>query len=462
MSRRAYFLRGVVLSGLFDRAIERISISTLQPAVRNARTHSKAQLRQLAQSIERYGWTNPILVDDDNRILAGHGRLEAAKALGHQEVPCLRLSGMSEAERRAYVIADNQLALKAGWDKGLLALELQELTILDIELDMTITGFELPEIDLIIKEAADADPKGAEPQDEGAEAPVDGPAVSELGDVWVLGRHRLLCGDAKDAAAVANLMAGGQADMIFTDPPYNVPIDGHVSGLGQVRHREFAEGSGEMTAEEFTAFLRETLGPAAAACRDGAIAYICMDWRHLQEVLAAGYAVFTELKNLCVWNKTNGGMGTFYRSQHELVLVWKIGDAPHTNTFGLGDKGRYRTNVWTYAGANAFRTERMEELKAHPTVKPVALVADAIRDVSHRGQVVLDVFGGSGTTLIAAEKTGRIARLIEIDPIYCDVIVRRWEKLTGKCAMRECDGKTFEAAQTNTSGWGSPSAGWAA
>lgn len=446
------------MSVLFDRAVERIPITALKPAKRNARTHSEAQINQIAASMERFGVTNPALVDDENRIIAGHGRIAAAKKLGHTEFPCLRLSHLSEAEQRAYILADNKLALNAGWDRELLAIDLRELG--EMQFDLGLTGFSLPEIDLILTDVDEADPAGA---DADANAPVPPPpvALTQAGDLWCLGRHRLLCGDAKDPAVVARVMDGGLADMLFTDPPYNVPIQGHVSGLGRVQHREFAEGVGEMSSDEFTAFLSESLGAAASACRDGAIGFVCMDWRHLQEALTAGHKVFRELKNLCVWNKTNAGMGTFYRSQHELVLVWKVGSGPHTNTFGLGDKGRYRTNVWTYAGANAFKAERMEELKLHPTVKPVALVADAIRDVTHRGELVLDVFGGSGTTLIAAQKTGRLARLVELDPTYCDVIIQRWERQTGQSALLDGDGRTFEQVSAERSAWTATSE-WAA
>lgn len=446
------------MSILFERVVERIPITHLKPAKRNARTHSDGQIKQIVASMERFGVTNPALIDDDNRILAGHGRIAAAKQLGHVEFPCLRLSHLSEAEKRAYVLADNKLAINAGWDKELLAIDLRELG--ELAFDVSLTGFSLPEIDLILTEADAAAPDGDEPSDD-QPGPAVCAAVTLPGDLWVLGRHRLLCGDAKDPTQIARLMDGGLADMVFTDPPYNVPIQGHVSGLGKVQHREFAEGVGEMSAAEFTAFLSETLGIAAGVCRDGAIAYVCMDWRHLQELLTAGHAVFDELKNLCVWNKTNAGMGSFYRSQHELVLVWKVGEGAHTNTFGLGDKGRYRTNVWTYAGANAFKVERLEELSLHPTVKPVALVADAIRDVTNRGQVVLDVFGGSGTTLIAAQKTGRFARLLELDPAYCDVTIRRWEKLTGKSALLDGDGRTFEQIQADRGDW-TAAAEWAA
>ena len=427
-----------------SRIIESIEISKLKPARRNARTHSKLQTSQIAESIRRFGFTNPVLIDDDNHLIAGHGRVSAASGIGLTEVPCIRLSNMSAADKRAYIIADNKIALNADWDPEMLALEFQEL--IDLGFDVSLTGFELCEIDqiLIDAEGASQDPVRAE-DDHPAPATV---AVSRPGDHWILGPHALVCGDAKDPAVVAQIMGDDLADMVFTDPPYNVRIDGHVSGLGRTHHREFAEASGEMSKAEFTEFLRLSLGGAANVSRDGAIAFICMDWRHVGEVLAAGYSAFTELKNICVWAKTNGGMGSFYRSQHEMVLVWKKGSAPHTNTFGLGDKGRYRTNVWTYAGVNTFKSDRMDELASHPTVKPVALVADAIRDVSNRGEIILDVFGGSGTTLIAAEKTGRRARLVEIDPLYCDVIVSRWEKLTGKKALLSGTHQAFEIVRS--------------
>jgi DNA modification methylase len=273
---------------------------------------------------------------------------------------------------------------------------------------------------------------------------LNGEAVTRRGDIWLLGRHRLLCGDAQVRDDFTALLGTDRADLVFTDPPYNVKIDGNVCGLGSVRHREFAFGSGEMSSSQFTAFLTTTLGNAAALMRDGGIAFVCMDWRHMRELIEAGEQVFTELKNLVVWNKTNGGMGTFYRSKHELIFVFKQGTAEHTNTFGLGETGRYRTNVWDYAGISSIGAGRSEELAMHPTVKPVALVADAIRDCSRRGEIVLDCFGGSGSTLIAAEKTGRVGMLIEYDPLYCDTIVKRWEKLTGKRAKLESTGDDFE------------------
>jgi DNA modification methylase len=392
-------------------------------------------VRQIADSIRRFGFVNPVLIDAEGQIIAGHGRVLAAQELGLPTVPVLAITHLSPAEKRAYILADNRLAEKAGWDRELLAIELQGLIDLDFEIELV--GFELAEIDLILDEDR-ARRSGTKPEDADIVPQVaPGPAITQPGDVWHLGPHRLICGDARDPAALDRLLGKDEVDLIFTDPPYNVAIDGHVGGLGKVKHREFAFASGEMSPAEFTSFLREALAPAAARCREGAIAYVCMDWRHMREMLAAGDAVFDELKNLCIWNKTNGGMGSFYRSKHELVFVWKVRAGRHVNSFGLGDTGRYRTKVWDYAGVNTFGASRDEDLAMHPTVKPVALVGDAIRDCSRRGDIVLDMFGGSGSTLIAADQAGRQARLIEYDPQYCDVIVKRWEKLTGKAAVRD-------------------------
>ena len=423
------------------RVVEPRAPSDLRPYSRNARTHSRKQVRQIADSIERFGFTNPVLVSDDGEIIAGHGRVEAARLLGLETVPTLRLSHLSPEERRAYVLADNKLALNAGWDQDILAIELQAL--IDLDFDVTLTGFSLAEVDFTLDAARERDPE-APPGVEDEIPSIAAEAVTRMGDVWVLGRHRLICGDAREAVDYARLLGDERVDLVFTDPPYNVPIDGHVCGSGRIRHREFAMGVGEMSQDTFTGFLADALKPMAANCRDGAIAFVCMDWRHMTELLNAGAEVFSELKNLCVWNKTNGGMGTFYRSKHELVFVYKVGAAPHTNTFGLGDTGRYRTNVWDYAGISSIGSTRAEDLAMHPTVKPVAMVADAIRDCSKRGDIVLDGFGGSGTTLIAAEICGRAARLIEFDPHYCDGIVRRFERLIGKPAVLQATGALFD------------------
>jgi DNA modification methylase len=421
--------------------IEYSLVRDLRPYPNNARTHSKKQIRQIARSIEKFGFCNPVLIDDAKQIIAGHGRVEAAKLLGIDAVPTCRLSHLSEAEKRAYILADNKLAEKAGWDKELLAIELQGLIDLNVEIELT--GFAMPEIDLILEDAREANATPSGPEDTVPECP-PGSAVTQVGDLWVLGNHRLLCGDARNQTAYDRLLEGAKAEFVFADPPYNVAIEGHVCGLGRVHHREFAMASGEMSEAEFTAFLEGVFSLLAANTVDGSIHDICMDWRHMSEMLAAGRKVYSELKNLCVWNKTNAGMGTFYRSKHELVFVWKVGTSEHINNFELGQHGRNRTNIWDYAGVNTMRAGRLEELAMHPTVKPVALIADAIKDCSRRGGVVLDPFCGSGTILIAAERTGRKARALEIDPAYVDVAIRRWQTYTGKAAVLANSGKTFE------------------
>ncbi len=420
--------------------IEYQPVAALKPWPRNARTHSKRQIRQIARSIERFGFCNPVLVDDNNGIIAGHGRVEAARLIGMEEVPTVRLSHLGEAERRAYILADNRLAEKAGWDKEMLALELQGLIDLDFEVELS--GFETAEIDLVLDEARQS---GSDDGPEDAIPPYGQEGVvSRPGDLWLLGRHRLLCNDARNASTWRDLLGDEKARFVFTDPPYNVPIDGHVCGLGRIRHADFAMGCGEMSEAEFTAFLTTIFRHLCVASVDGSIHQICMDWRHMGEMLAAGKAVYSELKNLCVWNKSNAGMGTFYRSRHELVFVWKLGTAPHINTFELGQYGRSRSNVWDYAGVNTFGPGRHDELAMHPTVKPVALVADAIMDCSRRGDLVLDPFAGSGTVLIAAERTGRRAAALEIDPRYVDLAVKRWQAFTGKEATLDVIGSTFE------------------
>jgi DNA modification methylase len=423
-------------------AIEMIDLSALHPYSGNARRHSRSQIKQIAKSIETFGFTNPILVSDELEILAGHGRVAAAQLIGIGKVPVVRLSDLSPTERKAYVLADNKLALNAGWDREVLAIELQGL--IDLGFDVETTGFAVGEIEVVLEEAVKSDPNESSEGLEDEILAVRDEAICRVGDVWRSGRHRLVCGDARDNGAYEVLLGNERVDLIFTDPPYNVPFDGHVCGLGRIRHRDFAMGVGEMSSSEFRTFLEQTLGPAAERCRDGAIAFVCMDWRQAEEVIAAGRAVFAEIKNLCVWNKSNGEMGTFYRSKHELIFVFKKGTAPHVNTFGLGETGRPRSNVWDYPGVSSIGPHRMEELAMHPTVKPARLVADAIKDCSRPGDLVLDPFGGSGTTLIAAEKTGRFARLIEYDPAYCDTILRRFERVTGKKATLLETGEAFE------------------
>ncbi|MDU8926267.1 DNA modification methylase [Alisedimentitalea sp. MJ-SS2] len=339
------------------------------------------------------------------------------------EVPCLRLDYMSEDEKRAYVLADNKLALNVGWDEDLLAAELGALMSADLEFDVSVTGFSIPEIDGLMDAVAPEDP--GDPEDD--VVPDLALARVQPGGIWQLGRHRLVCGDALDADVIVALMEDAEARMVFSDPPYNVAIDGHVGNSGKIQHREFTMASGEMSRQEFTTFLGTAFRNLADHSTDGSIHFICMGWWHMSEMLAAGQGVYDGMKNLNVWAKDNSGMGTFYRSRRELTFVFRKGRAPHLNNFELGQLGRYRTNVWEYRGASSRHGNRMEELALHPTVKPVQMIAGAIRDVSARGDIVLGIFGGSGSTLIAAEKTGRRGYLCELDPIYCDRILARWE-----------------------------------
>jgi DNA modification methylase len=413
--------------------------ASLVPRARNPRTHSRKHIGQIADSIRVFGFVNPVLVDADGRIIAGHGRVEAAKLLGMTEVPTVRVDHLSEEQIRAYVIADNRLAENSEWDRELLRIELLEIEA-NLEVSIRLLGFETAEADAICVEGAE----GRTADDEVPPVDVMKPAVSRLGDLWRIAGHRVSCADALKAASYERLLNGELAQMVCSDPPYNVKIDGHVSGLGKNSHQEFAMASGEMDQDEFTRFLATVFGHLGAFSNDGSIHYICMDWRHMSEVLEAARKPYAEFKNLCVWAKTNGGMGSFYRSQHELVFVFKNGTAPHINNIELGKHGRYRTNVWNYAGVNTFGRDRDAELAMHPTVKPVAMIADAILDASDRNGIVLDAFGGSGTTLVAAERTGRRGYALEISPHYVDTIVRRVSEAAGVEAVLAGTNQTFE------------------
>ena len=355
-------------------------------------------------------------------------------------MPTIRLENLTADQIRAYVLADNRLAEKAGWDKSILAIELQHLLTIDDDFDVTITGFEIPEIDLILGEATDKpDP------DDVFDCIETDHTVAQLGDLWLLGKHRVLCGSALQPESYATLMASRRADVVFIDPPWNVPIGGHVSGNGSVRHREFQMASGEMSEAEFVSFLTTSLRLLVRYSTGGSVHFICMDWRHIGELIAAGKQIYDSLLNLCVWVKDNGGMGSFYRSQHELIFVFRNGKEQHRNNVQLGQYGRNRTNVWEYPGVNTLSKQGDEGnlLALHPTVKPVAMVADALLDCSARGDIVLDAFLGSGSTLIAAERIGRICHGIEIDPTYVDTAIRRWQRYTGDYAMHAVSGKRF-------------------
>jgi ParB-like chromosome segregation protein Spo0J len=425
------------------------AVRALRPHPNNTHTHSKKQIRQIADSIKRFGFTIPILVDEKGFILAGHGRFAAAQLLGLREVPALTVSGLSDAEKRAYILADNKLVEKAGWDRAALATELGELAPLlaAAGLDIALTGFEPAEIDALIGDLVDPE---QDPADELPEIARE--AVSHIGDLWQMGpHHRLQCGDARDSKNYRQLLARERAAMVFTDPPFNLRISS-IQGRGRIRHREFVEASGEMSREAFTKFLTDCFALTAQYSIAGSIHYFFIDWRHMGEMLAAGEQVYGGPKNLVVWAKTNAGQGSFYRSQHELIFVFKSGTAPHINNFELGQHGRNRSNVWSYAGVNTFRRGRLDDLSIHPTVKPVALVADAMRDCSRRGDIVLDPFMGSGTTILAAERVGRRGYGLEIDPLYVDAAVRRWQQFTKRDAILTATHQTFdEVAEARTS-----------
>jgi len=418
-------------------------IRNLKHNPRNSRTHSPRQIRQIADSIRAFGFNNPVLVDKDNTIIAGHGRVAAAKLLGMTDVPTIRLDSLSTDQIRAYVITDNRLAEKAGWDKSILAIELQHLLNVESEFEITVTGFEIPEIDLILSV------EETEPEAEDLfEVDEESEPISQPGDSWELGKHRILCGSALEQECYTLLLGKKRlvADVVFVDPPFNVRVDGNVSGNGAIHHREFQMASGEMNEFQFISFLTASLKLLARNSATGSVHFVCMDWRHMGELLSAGRQVYESLLNMCVWVKNNGGMGSFYRSRHELVFVFRNGKGKHRNNIQLGQYGRNRTNVWEYAGINTLSKvgEEGNLLALHPTVKPVAMVADALLDCSAPGDIVLDAFLGSGSTVIAAERTGRLCYGIELDPIYVDTAIRRWQRYTGSHAVHLASGKRFD------------------
>lgn len=416
-----------------------ILIAHLRPAPRNVRRHSRKQIRKLARAIEKFGFKVPILCKRDGTIISGHGRYWAALLLGLEKVPVIYIDDLTPEQIRLFAIADNQLHDLSDFSEEELKLEFRELLDLGVDIDLTVTGFDTGKIDLLLDDHDDRDPNDAEPP-----IPVRGElTVSRLGDIWQIGVHRVICNDARNVWTYALLMAGALAQMVITDAPFNVPIDGHVCGAGSVHHPDFAMASGEMSKPEFIAFLAAVMEQLIKFSTDGSIHYLFMDFRHMGEMLAAAEGRYADLFNLCVWMKSNAGMGSLYRSQHELVFVYKSGKASHINNVELGKHGRNRTNVWRYRGMNSFGKGRDEALASHPTVKPVDLVADAIRDCSERDGIILDAFLGSGTTLLAAEKTGRRGYGIEIDPHYVDIAVQRVSQAAGVPAILVETGQSF-------------------
>lgn len=432
--------------------VTKVAISELKLDPMNPRIHSDRQLKLLAKSIGAFGFVSPVLIDAHRHVIAGHGRIEAAKLLGCRVVPAISIGHLSEHQLRALMIADNRLAEQASWDNKLLGEQLKALSEVELDFDIEAIGFETAEIDLLIEGTEPAVQAEDDPADELPE-PLASAQVSKPGDMWLLKHHRVYCGNSLNECSFLTLMQGRLADVVISDPPYNLSVN-QVTGLGTIQHRNFKMAAGEMTEAEFTDFLTQVCNLLAKHTVDGSIHFLFMDWRHIGEIQQAGKQVYSELKNVCVWVKDNGGMGSLYRSQHELVFVFKSGQNKHRNNVQLGQYGRYRTNIWNYPGVNSFSraTSEGDLLSFHPTVKPVALVADAIMDCSARGDIVLDPFMGSGTTVIAAERTGRVCYGIELDPIYVDTIVRRWQSFTGLVATHAVSGRSFaeleqEAAQ---------------
>ncbi len=422
-------------------------VDSLKPDARNPRRHSERQIKQIARSIQSFGFNVPVLINSDCTVLAGHGRLLAAQKLGLSQVPVIQLEHLTAEQARAFAIADNRLTENATWDDALLGEIFAELSVLDLDFSLETTGFTMGEIDLRIEGIPSADSKPDAIDQFSSSA--TGPACTQPSDLWLMGKHRILCGNALEKSSYDILMQRDRAHLVFTDPPYNVPIQGHVSGQGKIRHREFAMASGEMDEAQFTQFLTQTFQHLSYCSHPGSIHFIAMDWRHLSETLAAGKVVYSDLKNICVWAKDKGGMGSLYRSQHELILVFKHGTAAHRNNVELGQYGRNRTNVWNYPGANTASRQSGEGnlLALHPTVKPVALIADAIMDCSARGEIVVDCFLGSGSTLLAAERVGRVCYGMELDPLYVDTAIRRWQTYTGEPARHATTGRTFDDFQ---------------
>jgi 16S rRNA G966 N2-methylase RsmD len=442
INRTGLFERRPVMS---DLQLTYLSPDALEADPRNARKHSQKQIEKIAASIRSFGFNTPVLIDASLKLIAGHGRLEAAKLLGLKRIPSVSIEHLNEKQKRAFMLADNRIAELSSWDEEALALELEELTLADEPFEITDTGFDMGRIDTLIAER-----NKPENEEDADDLPVDLgriEAVSRPGDVWLMGKHRLFVGNALEQESYQALLDGEKAQMVFCDPPFNVPIRGHVSGLGKASHGEFVMASGEMSDAEFLVFLRSSCERLIANSADGSIHFLCMDWRGLQTLLEAGRA-YSELKNICCWVKSAGGMGSLYRSQHELIAVFKHGKARHINNVELGKHGRSRSNVWQLPGMNSFQKGRDEALAMHPTVKPVALIADAMLDCSNRGDLILDAFGGSGTTAIAAERSGRRAAIMELDPHYADVTLRRFCDATGIEPVNAATGKVVRRLES--------------
>ena len=430
--------------------IEYLPVASLRLDPKNARLHSDGQIRQIAKSIEAFGFNVPVLVDANSQVVAGHGRLLACKLLGIAHVPAILLEHLSGAQRRAFMIADNRLTENSEWDNRLLAEQLMTLSQAELDFSVEVTGFEMGEIDVMIENLA---PVGR-CKDDPADAIPDSrtkPHVTRAGDLWALDRHRVYCGDARSEVSYSALMKGCRAQMVFADPGYDDPIGGYVTRPGKIHHHpEFISASGEMSPSEFTTFLMNIFAQIVRNTVEGTFHFICMDWRRSGEVISAARSVYSEFESLCVWVKDGAGRGSLYKSQHELIFVFKSGTKSRRNNVQLGKHRRYRTNVWQYPRVNS---DLASSSIPRPTIKPVELVADAILDCSVRGSVVLDPFLGAGTSVIASERTGRACFGIELNPVHVDATIRRWQSLTRQQAVNALSGRTFnEIEQEITNG----------
>lgn len=415
---------------------ERWPIDRLKGADRRARRTSPAQLERVTRSVSSFGFLKPVIIAADGKIIDGHILVEVAQGMGLPDIECVIIDHLSPNELRLARIALNRIQETGEWDLDELSIEFEELKIGDLDIDLT--GFDPGELDLIL----DQEPALASIDECVSERPRV--PVSEPGDLWLLDGHSLLCGDALDSGSYKRLLDGRTIDGVFSDPPYNIKIEGVVSGLGRTRHKDFAMGVGEMSDDQFRIFLGNYLQRCREHASPGAVIFACMDWRQVDLLMLAGRDAGLHRINKAIWNKGTGGMGSLYRSAYEEIVVFCTEASPATNNVLLGKNGRNRTNVWTYPGANQKGSSAGKALGDHPTPKPVELVADALQDVTKRGDLVFDPFMGSGTTLIAAEATGRIACGIDLDPGYVDVTIARWQQMTGKQAVHQASGKSFE------------------
>jgi DNA modification methylase len=423
-----------------DLNVSYLPISELKPDSNNPVDHKPKQIRQIAHSIDEFGFITPVVIDRNKNVIAGHGRILAASLLGWTKVPTISVDHLNEAQIKAFRIADNKLTQNSTWNERLLGEQLKFLAESELDFSIEVTGFEMGEIDMFIEglaeQSEDNDPADTLPENQTASP------VTRAGDRYLLGDNAIICGNALDETLYRQLLGQERAAMTFADPPYNVPIEGNVGGLGAIKHGDFAMACGEMSKQQFTAFLSRLFSLLALSSLDGALQYICMDWRHVGEVLAAGEKVYTELMNICTWIKNHTGLGGFYRSRHEFVFVYKSGRAQSRNNVMLGKYGRDRTNVWMYPSPRT-PSEEGNLLELHPTVKPVRMIGDAILDCTARGDILLDPCLGSGSSVIAAERTGRRCFGLEIDAHYADTVIRRWQRYTGGQALHAASGKSF-------------------